>query len=94
MCLNAQVFASLVQKGFEDGSPNSRKGQTSGETASRAPSADKGLDKALWEPLVRQRNRGGAGGEQQGRGKDGKVVLPSRPGCRPQVAYTPKWSHR
>lgn len=86
MCLNAQVFASLVQKGFEDRSPNSRKGQTSGETASRAPSADKGLDKALWEPLVSQRNRGGSGGVQQGRGKDSKVVLPSRPRCRPQVA--------
>lgn len=32
---------------------------TSGETASPAPSADKGLDKALWEPLVSQRNRWG-----------------------------------
>lgn len=32
---------------------------TSGETASPAPSADKGLDKALWEPLVSQWNRWG-----------------------------------
>lgn len=35
---------------------------TSGEAASRAPGADKGLDKALWEPLVSQRNEGGGGG--------------------------------
>lgn len=35
------------------------KGWTSGETTSQAPSADKGLDKALWKPLVSLRNRWG-----------------------------------
>lgn len=56
-----------------------RKGWTSGETASPAPSADKGLDKASWEPLVSLWNR------WVSRGKMGR-----EPGLppRPQVAYT------
>lgn len=52
------------RKALGTGAPTHRKGQTSGETASQAPSADKGLDKALWEPLISQwKGVGGRGGE-------------------------------
>lgn len=50
------------------------KGQTSVETASPAPGADKGLDEALWGPWPGCRTDGEV--EQGGRKMGGERVLP------------------
>lgn len=55
----------LALKGLEDGALTHRKAQASGETASPAPSANEGLDKALWEPLARLQTRWGSGTGQK-----------------------------
>lgn len=63
------------------------KGQTSRETASLAPSANEGQDKALREPLVSLQNRWGEVEQVEERQGESLCFLQGHR-CGPQVACT------
>lgn len=80
MHLNAQGFASSFQKGFEDGSPNSRERTDPWADSLSSPQGQQGASYGFLEAPGKPVEE--AGEVEQDRGRWGKTL------CRPQVAYT------
>lgn len=80
MHLNAQVFASSVQKCFEDGSPNSQERTDPWGDSLSSPQSQQGASYRFLEAPGKPVKE--TGEVEQGRGRWGKTL------CRPQVAYT------